>query len=429
MNDPRRPASPCCSDTQPAPSRATPARPGVFVSAPTCSAATRARTRGSPDFLRDSFRPFYFGGAIFAALAVPAWLGMWYHGYFTPTLPPLYWHAHEMVFGFAAAIIVGFLFTAARNWTGLPLPAGLPLASLFSLWILGRVGMFFAYGPATAVIDSLLLLLVAVVLARKFIRARSMCSMPLVFVLLSLGLANVAFHASMHNLLEIPPVMAIEFGLMLVVLIEMIIGGRVVPGFTANAIPGVRQFRSVRLHRASFALAALAIISDALRLPPMSTGTLALLAGVAVAAQAIGWNPLATRSRPLLWVLHVSYAWIPVGLVLLGLASFGLVPRSAAIHAFAVGSIGGLIMGMITRTALGHSGRPVQAGRWETAAYVLVHAAAISRVTAALVPAVYLAGMSAAGLAWTAAFAIYAIAYAPVLIRSRPSPRVTLASN
>jgi uncharacterized protein involved in response to NO len=354
---------------------------------------------------------------------------MWYHGYFTPTLPPLYWHAHEMVFGFAAAIIVGFLVTAARNWTGLPLPAGLPLASLFSLWILGRVGMFFAYGPATAVIDSLLLLLVAVVLARKFIRARSMCSMPLVFVLLSLGLANVAFHASMHNLLEIPPVMAIEFGLMLVVLIEMIIGGRVVPGFTANAIPGARQFRSVRLHRASFALAALAIISDALRLPPMSTGTLALLAGVAVAAQAIGWNPLATRSRPLLWVLHVSYAWIPVGLVLLGLASFGLVPRSAAIHAFAVGSIGGLIMGMITRTALGHSGRPVQAGRWETAAYVLVHAAAISRVTAALVPAVYLAGMSAAGLAWTAAFAIYAIAYAPVLIRSRPSPRVTLASS
>jgi uncharacterized protein involved in response to NO len=334
---------------------------------------------------------------------------------------------HEMVFGFAAAIIVGFLFTAGRNWTGLPLPAGTPLAVIFGLWLAGRAGMFLAYGPATAVVDSLLLPVVAGVLAHKFIRARSLCSMPLVIVLTALASANIAFHASMHRLIAVEPRVAVQFGLTLVVLIEMIVGGRVVPGFTANAVPGVRQFRSAWLHRGGFALAAVAFVSDALHLPPAWTGSVALLAALVVAVQAIGWNPLATRGRPILWILHLSYAWIPVGLGLLGLASFGVVPRSAAIHALAVGSMSGLIMGMVTRTALGHSGRPVRAGRWETAAYVLIHLAAASRVTAALVPVAYLVGMSAAGLAWMAAFLIYAIAYAPVLVRSRPARAAVVA--
>lgn len=423
-------AASCCSGAS-----SPGAHGAVFVSAPTCSIA--GRSAGGATFLRDAFRPFYLGGAIFGGLAVPLWLGMWSRGYATPSLPPLFWHMHEMVFGFAAAIIVGFLFTAARNWTGLPLPAGVPLAVVFALWVAGRIGMFFLYGPATAVIDSLLLPVVAGVLAHKFIRARSLGSMPLVVVLLTLGLANVAFHASMHDLLDVSPVTAIEFGLMLVVLIAMIVGGRVVPGFTANAMPGVRQYRSAWLQRGCFALAAASFVLDALHLPPAWTGSVAMLAGVAVGAQALGWNPLATRGRAILWVLHVSYAWIPVGLILLGLASLGLVPRSAAIHALAVGAMGGLIMGMITRTALGHSGRPVVAGRWETTAYILVLSGAVLRVGAALIPTVYLAGMFSAGMAWTLAFSLYAITYAPVLTRPRAAaggqgvivPRVVVARS
>ncbi len=392
--------------------------------APLTPVVTLRPARPEPVFLKDGFRPFYFGGAAFAALAVPLWLGMWYHGFFTPSLPALLWHMHEMVFGFVVAIIVGFLFTAGRNWTRLPFPSGAHLGLIFGLWVAGRVGMFAAYGPAVAVIDSLLLPVVAVTLAQRFILARNLCSLPLVGVLLTLASANILFHASMHGLTTVPPVVAVEFGLMLVVLVELIVAGRVLPAFTAHAAPGVRQVRSLWLHRGSFALAGLAIVSDALHLAPAWTVAVALLAALAVGVQAIGWNPLASRGKPILWVLHLSYAWIPVGLGLLGLAALGVVPRSAAIHALAVGSMGGLIIGMATRTALGHSGRVVRAGNWETSAYVLVQIAAVSRVAAALIPAVYLVGVSIAGLAWMAAFTIYAVAYAPVLFGASPARRL-----
>lgn len=397
-------------------------RASVFVAAPTISAVSRAprRTVRSPFFL-DAFRPFYLAGALFAAIAVPLWLGMWIGPHATPSLPALFWHAHEMVFGFAAAIIIGFLFTAARNWTGLPLPAGVPLALLVGLWLAARLGMYFAYGPTTAVLDSLLLVIVAAVLARKFYAARSWCSMPLVAVLSLLACANLAFHAAAHGRIQVSPLRAVEAGLLFVVLIEMIVGGRVVPGFSARTTPGAWRWRSARLHRTSFSLAAGAFIADAFQAPAPVTGTLALLAGAAVAVQAIGWNPLAARSNPMQWMLHAAYAWIPTGLVLLGLASFGVVPRTAAIHALAVGSMGGLIIGMITRTALGHSGRAVRAGRVEVVAFILVLLAAVLRVAAALTPAIDLAGMLAAAGAWSAAFLLYVIAYAPMLMGSRCS--------
>ncbi len=393
----------------------------VFVSAPTISSRPPVAWHGGrPSFFLDAFRPFYLVGACFAVIAVPLWLGMWYHNFFTPSLPPLFWHAHEMVYGFAVAIIIGFLFTAARNWTGLPLPAGLPLALLVGLWLVGRVGMFFAYGALTAAIDSLPLLIVTCVLARKFVRARSWCSMPLVGVLSMLGSANMAFHAASHGLLPISPLQAIEAGLFFVVLIEMIVGGRVVPGFSANAVPDARRWRSAWLHRGSFALAGGAFLSDSIHASNALTGILALVAGGAVTVQAIGWNPLAVRRNPLLWILHVSYAWIPVGLLLLGLASFGSVARSAAIHALSVGSMGGLIMGMVTRTALGHSGRKVRAGRAEVVAFVLVLLAAGLRVGAALIPEISLLAMLASGTAWTAAFLVYVCSYGPMLLGCRP---------
>lgn len=404
-------------------------RATVFVTAPSISAGPRIKPHLNwSQFFHDAFRPFYLGGAFFAAIAVPLWLGMWYHSYFTPSLPSLYWHAHEMVFGFAGAIIIGFLFTAARNWTGLPLPAGIPLGLLVSLWLVSRVGMFFAYGPALAVVDSLLLLIVAGVLARKFILGRSWCSMPLVMVLVLLACANIAFHAAAHHLIPVSPLQAVEAGLLFVVLIEMIVGGRVVPGFSTNAAPGVWRWRPTWLHRGSFMLAAAAFLADSFHVPGPLTGTLALLAGAAVAVQAIGWNPLAARSNPMQWILHAAYAWIPIGLVLLGLASFGIVPRSAAIHALAVGSMGGLIIGMITRTALGHSGRLVRAGRVEVTAFILVLLAAALRVASALIPSFYFAGILAAGTAWAGAFLLYVVSYGPILLGKRPPEDDVLVS-
>ncbi|MEZ6235165.1 MAG: NnrS family protein [Phycisphaerales bacterium] len=399
-----------------------PNRPSLtFVSAPTISVGGDTARRRDRRFWLDAFRPFYLGGALLAAIAVPLWLGMWYHAWFTPSLPPLLWHAHEMVFGFGVAIIIGFLFTAARNWTGLPLPAGAPLAGVFSLWAAGRAGMLLAYGIAVAVVDSLLLVIVAAVLARKFSRAGSFANMPLVGVLAALALANIAFHGAMLGLLRLAPLTAVEAGLLLVVMIQLIVGGRVVPGFTASAIPTQTLWRPRWLPPICLALSAMAILADTVRLSNALTGVLCLAAGVGVAVQAAGWKPLGTLRRPMVWVLHLSYAWIPVGLLLLGAASFGLMPRSAAIHALAVGSMGGLILAMTTRTTLGHSGRPVRAGAWDIAAFALVHLAAACRVIASIAPPVYLAGIAAAGFMWAAAFLIFVGVYAPLLLgRTRP---------
>lgn len=417
----------CCSEAAAERSRARAACGGgvaMFIGMPTCSVQTIPQRRMSVGAVfQDAFRPFYFGAALFAAVAVPMWLGMWYHGYFPTTLQPMEWHAHEMVFGFGGAVIIGFLFTAARNWTGLPLPTGVPLGIAFFLWLAGRVGLFAAYGPTAAVVDTSLLLLAAAVLARRFLRARSFGNMPLVCVLTILGGTNAAFHAAELGLLEVSSIAVAEMGLMLIVLIEMIIGGRVIPGFTVNAIPGIRVRRWPWLQRTVLLLAAAALVSDALVLPPVVRSACAFYAGIALAVQAIGWNPRATCARPMIWVLHAAYAWIPVGMVLLGLSAFGLVTRSAAMHAFGAGSMGGLIMGMMTRTALGHTGRVVQAGRWEWTAFVLVHAAALIRVAAALVPWEGLGAgdlhawvLLVSGIAWSAAFLTYAIAYAPVLL-------------
>lgn len=421
------PPTPCCSQCSPrgvgGPSTGHPSR--VFVGAPTLSVQrSGVASSASGAFLKDAFRPFYLGGAIFAVLAIPLWLGSWYHGYFPPTLQPLLWHTHEMVFGFAGAIIVGFLFTAARNWTGLPLPAGMPLAIIFGLWVAARVGMYFAYGPTTALIDSAVLFIVACVLAFKFIRARSTRSMPLVVVLFLLGVANATFHAAALGRASLSPLTVAEAGLMLIVLIELIVGGRVVPGFTANAFPGIWQFRSLPLHVSCFVLTALAFASDLCGVQPIVAAVLAWMAAAAVLTQAIGWNPIAARSRPMILTLHLAHAWIPVGLVLFGLSAVGVVSRSTAIHALAVGSMAGLIMSMITRTSLGHSGRPIRAGRREISMFVLIQLAATLRVIAALVPAFYLWGVASSGLAWCLAFALFVVTYSPILVGKRPKASI-----
>lgn len=377
------------------------------------------------------FRPFYLGAAVFAALAVPIWLWIWSSGTDPMPIPGLLWHAHELVFGFAAAVVAGFLFTAVRNWTGLPMPHGLSLGLFVVLWVAGRVAMAVFYHPVTALVDSLFLFALAAALARKFLRARNSRNWPLVGVVSALGASNLAFHGALLGWFSLSALAAVEAGLMFIVLLESIIGGRVIPGFTANALPGVRQFRRVWLDRAAIGATAVAFALDLIA--SFSTAAPALLGALAGAvalaaaglqgARLLGWNPWATRAKPILWILHASYAWIPVGLALLALAAFGAVPRAAAVHALAVGSMAGLIIGMMTRTALGHTGRALHAGAGEIAAYVLVQLGALVRVGAALVPAWHAAGVWIAGTAWTLAFIAYVATYAPILIAPRMDGR------
>jgi len=365
------------------------------------------------------FRPFYLLAAAFAALAIPVWT-LVLAGAINMPMPGIWWHAHEMLFGFAGAVIVGFLFTAGRNWTGLATPTGAPLALLALLWLAGRLAMVSGGGVWVAVIDVTFLPMAALAIARVLWRANSRRQYFVVAILVLLSLCNLVFHLGRLGLLAIDPLAALHAALGVIVLLETIMAGRVVPSFTASAIKGVVQWQRPWLNRLAIASTGIALLVWIV-LPTARWGALvSLLAAALQLVRCAGWNPWATRRIPLLWVLHASHLWIPLGLSLLASAQWGWLPASAGVHALTIGATGGLIIGMITRTALGHTGRMLVVGRIETAAYVLVQLAAMARVlTLAAIPAAATVGIHFAATAWTIAFLLYLWRYLPFLLRAR----------
>ncbi len=366
------------------------------------------------------FRPFYLLAALFAALAIPAWVAsLLGHGWPVRYLEGLNWHQHEMVFGFALAVVAGFLLTAGRVWTGLPTPRGLPLALLAALWLAARVLVITGPALPAALVDCAFAFVLAAVMARVIVGARNARNYFVVALLVALGLANVCFHLAVGGALDIAPGVPVQAALYLIVTLMIVMAGRVVPSFTASALPAAGVKLRPGLDRAALAVTLAAFAGALLEWSGWPEALLAFVAAALHAARQAGWAPFATRRRPILWILHLSHAWIPVGFVLLGLSALGLVIQAAALHAFAVGALSGTIMGMITRTALGHTGRPLIAGRAEIAAYVLVHCAAAARVAAALVLTAYMPLVELSGALWSAAFLVYAVTYAPRLARPR----------
>ena len=375
--------------------------------------------------LRLGFRPFYVGAAAFALLSVPLWVAVYLgHWHLSMALPPLLWHAHEMLFGFAVAVILGFLLTAVKAWTGLATPRGAALGALALLWLAARVAA--VTGPYTlyAVLDLALLPLVAAVLTRLLLRARNRRNLPLAAMLMLLALANGVFHLGLVGVLDVSPLTPLYAALALVVMIECVIAGRVIPAFTMNATPGLTLRVRTPVERAALALTALALLlwvfGPAEAGWNMWGGFLLLLAALAQVGRLLQWQPAITRHRPILWILHLAYAWIPVGLALLAAARFGALSMSPGVHALAIGATGGLIIGMMTRTARGHTGRALQVSRAEVAAYGLVMLAAAIRVLLPLAAPPWLPlalVLSAAG--WAAAFAIYLFIYTPWLLQTR----------
>lgn len=368
---------------------------------------------------RLGFRPFYLLAALFAALSVPLWIARYFGNLGALVRVDLNWHMHEMVFGFAIAVIIGFLFTAGRNWTGLWTPRRGHLAALAGLWIAGRLAMLLTPPVVAAVVDLLFLPLAAYPIFRVLQRTGNKRNMFLVGLLALLTLVNALFHASVTGLLQISPIGPIQAAILIIVMIESVIGGRVIPGFTANAIQGVKPVMNERRDKISIALTALAALAWIAQLPGPLTGSLAVAAAVAQATRVLGWMPHVTLRKPILWILHLSYAWIPVGLLMLGLTAWGMTTSSSAFHVLTIGSMAGLIIGMITRTALGHTGRPLNAGNSEVAMYVLIQFGVIARMLAAanfMRPEM----LVAAAACWSAAFVLYVVVYAPYLL----SPRV-----
>jgi len=372
------------------------------------------------------FRPFYLLAAAFAVLAIPLWLAAFGGHLALPgDIAPLAWHAHEMLFGFACAVIAGFLFTAGRNWTGIDTPSGVPLAALVLLWLAGRAAMLAGAGVAAAAIDLAFLPAVAVALGRVLIKAGSRRNYFVLVMLAALTGANLLFHGRVLGWWPGDPLQGAHLALALIIVLTTVIGGRVIPMFTVNGLRGSIQIaHNTRHDLVAIVLTLLALLAWALEMPSAPAGALALAAAAAQLNRVLRWQPWATLRVPLLWILHLSHGWIPLGLALLALVNWGLLPRSAAIHGLALGTMSGLILGMITRTALGHTGRLLQAGPIETAAYVSLHLAVLARVLPLLLaPGLYMAGLHLAALGWCLAFALYLYRYAPMLVNQRVDGR------
>ncbi|WP_287742810.1 NnrS family protein [Diaphorobacter sp.] len=391
--------------------------PLVSASRPAQSAAP---LHGWP-LLRLGFRPFYLGTALLACLAVPLWIAI-FLGRIQVPLPmsPLLWHAHEMLFGFAAGVVVGFLLTAVKAWTGLETARGPLLGALALLWLAARLASLVAPYAVYATLDMLLLPAVAAVLLRVLIKAGNKRNIPLICLLLMMAAANLVFHLSVLGIVAVPAVSALYAELALILMVVSVITGRVVPMFTRNVTPGlvINMPRKFELSLLAVTAVALALWVFAAPAPVVLVASLA--AGVMHAVRLWKWHPQVTFKRPILWILHASYAWLPLGFVLLALAQLGWVVPSLAVHAFAVGVIGGLIIGMVTRTARGHTGRPLQPSRGEVVAYALVMLAAVLRVLVpAVQPAWYAYALEGAACLWAIAFAIYLVIYTPWLMRTR----------
>jgi uncharacterized protein involved in response to NO len=366
------------------------------------------------------FRPFYLLASVFAALSVPLW-ALQYAGWLgTPYLHGPLWHAHEMLFGFVLAVMVGFLFTAGRNWSGRPTPTGWVLAALVALWLAARVLVLTPWGWAAAGANAAFPLAAAAALARPLWAAGNRRNYFFVGLLVLLGAAALALHLALLGVLPLPGRGVLRFAMDIVLFIMAVMAGRVLPMFTNNGVPGAHATRHLALERVALGSVLVLALVDLSGLHGIGLAALALIAALAHLLRWLLWQPWATLRKPIVWVLHAAYLWIPVHLALRAAAALGVAAESAAAHALMAGAAGGLTIGMMTRTARGHTARPLQADRADLACYGLVLAAALVRVAAPLAwPQLTQAAVLLSALLWSAGFGLYAWRYAPLLMRPR----------
>ncbi|HEY6853648.1 MAG TPA: NnrS family protein [Gemmatimonadales bacterium] len=372
-----------------------------------------------PAVLALGFRPFYWLASVYAALSIALW-ALQYGGYLggAPIRGP-FWHAHEMLFGYAIAVVAGFLFTAVRNWANRPTPTGPALGLIVALWLAGRILVFTPFALAAAIVNALFPLAVAVGIAVPLFKSGNRRNYFFVALLAAASVAVLMFHLAAMGVVRWPERASLQVGLDIVLFIITVVAGRVIPMFTNNGVPGAGATRKAWLEKAALATVLAVLAADALRLPAALVGAVAFLAAAANGARLTLWNPWRTLRVPLVWVLHAAYLWIPIHLLLRGLAAFGLFPGNLAAHALTIGVIGGMTIGMMTRTARGHTGRPLAADRAEVTAYALVQLAALVRVFGPVVSTAYVFTVFASATLWSVAFAIYAVRYWPILTRPR----------
>lgn len=390
------------------------------------------RGKPGPLFFAAGFRPFFLFAGLQAAVMLPLWLAV-YVGGVNLHLPfaAAVWHGHEMVFGFAGAAVGGFLLTAVPNWTNTHHVSGRPLMVLFALWLAGRVA-FTLSGVLPSVLVAVACLsylpMLAFLLAQPLIsagKARNIIFLPILgLFLLSDGLVQAGALWGWGD-----PLRGIYLGMSLVLVMIAIVGGRIVPSFTQNWLR--MQGRPVELSPVALiekggaqGSVLLAGVLTALVPGSKAAGVVLLLAALIHLVRLSRWHGLKTLSHPILWVLHLGYLWLVIGLALLGLASFvEALPVSAAVHALTAGCIGTMVLGVMSRAALGHSGRPLDVSKATVAAYVLLSVGTALRVVAPLLPDAQMGLTHAGGSLWALAWILFVVVYFPVVTRPRADGR------
>lgn len=390
------------------------------------TAASRPRVHQGWPLLAGSFRPFFLLGSIYAGLAILVWLPVFY-GELTlaSALAPRDWHVHEMLYGYLPAVITGFLFTAIPNWTGrLPIQ-GNPLLVLVLVWIAGRLGVTFSAHTgwlAAMLVDASFLLLVAAAAAREIMAGRNWKNLNVVILVLLLLTGNVAFHleAHFHGFAET----GIRIGIAVVVLLISLIGGRIIPSFTRNWLvrenPGRLPAPFGRFDMIVVAVSALTLASWVVASSSRYTGAGLAFAGLLHLVRLARWAGDRTLRERLLAILHVGYAFLPLGFLLNAAAAFDLVPSGAGIHAWMAGAAGTMTLAVMSRATLGHTGQQLTASGVTQSIYAAVIVAALARICAVIDPAHSEALLHLAAFAWAAAFFGFAIAFGPLLAGANP---------
>jgi uncharacterized protein involved in response to NO len=390
-------------------------------------AALRRRLEyAGPALFSYGFRPFFLGAAVWAALAIALWLPQYFGHLKLPTaFAPLDWHIHEMIYGYVAAAVAGFLLTAIPNWTGRLPVNGYPLAALFGLWLLGRIAIA---GSAVcglliaAVVDVSFLLIFAGVACNEIVAGRNWRNLRVLIVLGVLILGNIVFHAEVIRSGSAD--YGIRIGVGALIALITLVGGRIVPSFTRNWLvrnnPGRLPQPFSRFDAATIAASALALICW-IALPQFTaSGILLILAGVLQAVRHMRWAGDRTLADRLVLVLHVAYGFVPIGFLLMGASVLwpAVVPTSAGFHAWMAGAVGLMTLAVMTRASLGHTGQELAASLPTQAIYLCAFIAALARIIAAFEPSRAL--LHIAAVAWILAFGGFAIVFGRLLAGHPP---------
>ncbi|MBI5262211.1 MAG: NnrS family protein [Bradyrhizobium sp.] len=386
----------------------------------------RLRDHRGPALLSYGFRPFFLLGAIYAGLTILAWLPM-FHGELevTSAFAPVDWHVHEMLYGYLPAIVTGFLLTAIPNWTGrLPIQ-GAPLLVLVLLWVAGRVCVTMSaqigWLPA-AIVDVSFLVLVIAAATREIVAGNNWRNLRVIGMVGLLLAGNVAFHIEAH--IRGHAEYGTRIGIAAIVLLLALIGGRIIPSFTRNWLarenPGRLPAPFTRFDGVTIAVSAASLALWSAQPSGRVTAAALAVAAVLNAVRLARWAGNRTLRDRLVLILHVGYAFVPLGFLLVGLGALDIVTASAGLHAWMVGAAGTLTLAVMTRASLGHTGNALIASPATQAIYAAIVVAALARICSSLQPAWFESTLYIAAFAWAAAFLGFAVAYGSLLVRPKP---------